>query len=99
MIKRLSCLVAAWRTISDPLKLRSIDSRVCSMMFFTPRAAAMWKVISDSDTSFSMRALSRISPSMMATLPSRWAILAREPVLILSRMVTSSPRATRASAR
>jgi hypothetical protein len=38
---RLLNLVAALSTTSDPEKLRSIDSMVCSIMFLTPRAAAM----------------------------------------------------------
>ena len=37
---RLLCVVAALSATSEPAKLRSIDSMVCSMMFLTPRAAA-----------------------------------------------------------
>ena len=99
MIRRLLCLVAALRTTSDPLKLRSMDSMVCFMMFLTPRAAAMWKMVSESFTSLSTSSLSRISPSWMVIFPWRWLMLFREPVLILSRIVTVSPRAMRASAR
>jgi len=99
MIRRLLNLVAAWRTISEPLKFRSMDSSVCSMMFLTPRAAAIWKTMSDCSTNFSTSALSRISPSWTSIFPCRCAMFLADPVLMLSRIVTSSPRAIQASAR
>jgi len=99
MMRRLLYLVAAWRTISEPLKFRSMDSSVCSMMFLTPRAAAIWKTVSDCSTNFSTSALSRMSPSWTSIFSCRCAIFLAEPVLMLSRMVTASPRATQASAR
>ena len=96
---RFLYLVAALRTTSDPVKLTDTDSIVFSRMVLTPRAAAICRTRSDFSTRDSTSAWSRISPWWISSWSLMWAILAADPVERLSRMLTWSPRAIRASAR
>ena len=90
---------AAINTTSLPVKFVEIDSIGDSKIVETPSAAAICKTTSAPATAFSITATSRISPIMVSIFASRWAMLVREPVLRLSKMVTLSPRPTRASQR